>query len=217
MPRKILVITIDITNRQGAMNLQQLLDTLDRLGVRATFYMPGYIIEQYEKIIKRITSSKHEVGVSGYSGKRLDKMATIEAVNDIAMGIAVLSRYTKPKSFRAPYMKLPRQILCRLPAMGLDIDSSVSQGIVGLRKRVVHLECGVVRVAVTKTGIDLLSRMPSVNRGIEVYRINLETFKEEASLERFSKTVLEHLSRGYEALTISEAVDTVIRVPPTIT
>ena len=42
-----------------------ILDLLERYGIQATFFVPGWIVEQYPAIIEQIYRSGHEIGHHG--------------------------------------------------------------------------------------------------------------------------------------------------------
>ena len=44
----------------------RILDMLARNGVKSTFFIPGWVIEQYEGIVRRISEEGHEIGYHGY-------------------------------------------------------------------------------------------------------------------------------------------------------
>lgn len=46
------------------------LDMLDRLGVKATFFVPGYDAERYPETIREIAARGHEIGAHGYLHER---------------------------------------------------------------------------------------------------------------------------------------------------
>lgn len=53
--------------RYGAqIGVHRLLDLFDRRGMRATFFIPGYDVERYPKVMERIAQAGHEVGGHGY-------------------------------------------------------------------------------------------------------------------------------------------------------
>ncbi len=54
----------------GRRGVPRHLELLSRLGVPATFFVPGYDAECYPEVVREITSSGHEVGAHGYLHER---------------------------------------------------------------------------------------------------------------------------------------------------
>src|SRR3954471_14717258 len=47
-----------------------ILELLARHGVRASFFVPGVIVERYRPVIERIAAAGHELGLHGYTHTR---------------------------------------------------------------------------------------------------------------------------------------------------
>ena len=66
--------------------LTQVLDTLDALKIRATFFVTGIEAKQYKDQVYRIIERGHEIGNGGYSGKNLSESSTVEICQEINLG-----------------------------------------------------------------------------------------------------------------------------------
>ena len=71
----------------------EILDILDKYGIKATFFLIGQNIEYYPEIITREIQSGHEIGNHTYSHARLDKMTCTEIENEINKFESALSKY----------------------------------------------------------------------------------------------------------------------------
>ncbi len=107
--------------------LDVLLDVLDDVGMKATFFVEGRTAEAVD--CSRL--SGHRIGFHGYDHEDLSGESTgvilsseeKEAV--LRRGFdAVSDRASRPTCFRAPYMVLDEQALSILPSLGIRADSS---------------------------------------------------------------------------------------------
>jgi polysaccharide deacetylase family protein (PEP-CTERM system associated) len=109
---------------------QQLLALLRRNQVRATFFVLGYVADQYPALIEAIRSDGHELGVHGYYHRFVTKLTPDEFSVELARSIEAVIRITgeAPLGHRAPYFSInattPWAFGC-MEAQGLRYDSSV--------------------------------------------------------------------------------------------
>ena len=50
--------------------VDMILDLLEKYGVKATFYVPGFVAEHNQEVIRRIAAAGHEIGNHGYTHER---------------------------------------------------------------------------------------------------------------------------------------------------
>jgi len=83
---------------------RRLLDALDRTGVRATFFVVGWVAERYPSLVHEIVSAGHEVGSHGHEHRRVYDLGANEFAADItACNAAVINAGApRPRAFRAP-------------------------------------------------------------------------------------------------------------------
>ena len=110
---------------------EQILDILDRYGVKATFFKVGRNVERLPEIAKRVADSGHEIGNHTYnhSGLFLDTPRRIAM--ELAMGEEAIMRFTgiSPRVFRPPYGANTRWILTQALRRGYVIAKwSVNAG-----------------------------------------------------------------------------------------
>ncbi|MGC9210419.1 MAG: polysaccharide deacetylase family protein [Acidilobus sp.] len=141
-------------------SLPGILDVLDELRVKATFFVVGRVALERQRIVKEIVDRGHEIGGHGYNHERLDRLTPSEAEAAIEKSISILRRFYDVTSFRAPNLKLPRYLLGALRARGVKVDSSLA-----LYKppfaREPACQDGVLRVPVTVTSSVLRSPVPA--------------------------------------------------------
>ena len=84
---------------------RDVLDTLDRRGARATFFVIGRKAEAHADVVHEIVARGHTIGLHSYAHDRLFSLRTARTVRrDLERGIAVLERITgeRPVLFRPP-------------------------------------------------------------------------------------------------------------------
>jgi len=145
-------------------NTASLLDLLDEVGVRATFFVLGWVAEREPGLVREIAARGHEVGSHGYSHRlvyeqspaefRLETERSRRILQD-ASGQAVLG-------YRAASFSIVRSSLWALDVLveaGFGYDSSVFP--------VVHDRYGIpgaprgIHVRKTPAGMELLEFPPS--------------------------------------------------------
>jgi len=86
----------------------QILDLLQKNGVKATFFLLGEKVEKYPDLVDRIMADGHEVGEHSYSHSHPWKCSPLRSITDLTRGGQTLKRYTAQGTtcFRPPYGKL---------------------------------------------------------------------------------------------------------------
>ena len=106
--------------------VEEALSLLDRLGVEATFFLVGEVVEKHPGLLRAILDRGHEVGFHGYSHKPLWRMTPSEFREELVLAKKVLRRNCK--GFRAPSFSLDTRTswaLSILAEEGYIYDSSV--------------------------------------------------------------------------------------------
>ncbi|MHA2498541.1 MAG: polysaccharide deacetylase family protein [Candidatus Hodarchaeales archaeon] len=115
--------------------LQYLLDELDRT-IPKIFFFEGrtalYLSEEHPDLLSRI--GKHTAIIGSHGMDHEDLLGTESklplSIDDsfeiIAKGVQAVETAigTKPKAFRAPYMRIDQALIEKLPRLGIRIDSS---------------------------------------------------------------------------------------------
>lgn len=107
-----------------------ILDILDTAGVKATFFVLGYIAKEYPELIKRIGAKGHEIGSHGYWHKMVSKQNPEEFREDLVLSKRILEDLTgqEVKYFRAPSWSISAKTLWALEILveeGFTCDSSI--------------------------------------------------------------------------------------------
>jgi polysaccharide deacetylase family protein (PEP-CTERM system associated) len=108
-----------------------LLDLLDRRGVRATFFIVGWVAERHPELIRTVRAAGHEIGSHGYLHQkayelgpdrfRSDLRESIRAVSEAGAGPVTL--------FRAPEWSINDRSLWALDTLaeeGVRVDASMA-------------------------------------------------------------------------------------------
>ncbi len=91
-------------------NTFRILSILDKKGVKATFFVLGWIAERYPEIVVKISSEGHEIATHGYSHSLLTKLTPQEFEKDLCQSIETIRRCTDQEiiGFRAPSFSITR-------------------------------------------------------------------------------------------------------------
>jgi peptidoglycan-N-acetylglucosamine deacetylase len=100
-----------------------ILDALDRLDVRATFFVLGAEVSREPELARRIVTEGHELGLHGFAHPRYDLLSAEEARADLQQGLDAIESATgvRPKWFRPPYGKLSAATHQVCQSMDLDV------------------------------------------------------------------------------------------------
>jgi polysaccharide deacetylase family protein (PEP-CTERM system associated) len=83
---------------------RRILDLISERGVRATFFILGWVAERHPQIVKSISAAGHEIATHSYWHRRVDELSPDEFRKDLQHSIDVLQEQTGKKvlGFRAP-------------------------------------------------------------------------------------------------------------------
>ncbi len=106
----------------------RILDLLDRHDILATFFVPGWVAERNQKIIKEVFARGHEVANHGYLheppsslGPDEDEGAILDQGSDILESITG----DRPQGYRSPSWELSADSLRLMHKRGFIYDSSL--------------------------------------------------------------------------------------------
>ncbi|MFN8163985.1 MAG: polysaccharide deacetylase family protein [Solirubrobacterales bacterium] len=82
-----------------------LLDVLDELGARATFFVVGERIAGSEELLREMESRGHEIALHGMTHRRHDRLSHAEARAELSEGLAAIesAAVARPRWYRPPY------------------------------------------------------------------------------------------------------------------
>ena len=105
----------------------RILDLLDLYGIKASFYVPGYIAETHVPLMEDILKRGHELAHHGYMHEPPATLTRDEEEQVLDRGIKVLQRISgeAPKGYRSPSWELSEHSLGLLADRGFLYDTSL--------------------------------------------------------------------------------------------
>jgi peptidoglycan-N-acetylglucosamine deacetylase len=112
-------------------NTQALLELLNRCGVRATFFVLGWVAHRYPALVRDIQSAGHEIGSHGYSHRRVYELTSLAFSDDVQRSRMALADAGCPEvtGYRAPEWSINGRALWALGVLaelGFRYDSSMA-------------------------------------------------------------------------------------------
>ena len=108
-----------------------LLESLARAGVRATFFVVGWIADRYPRVVEAVRDAEHEIGSHGYQHERVYDLGPDRFVRDLRQSVQALHAVGVPRVtlFRAPEWSINDRSLWALEQLardGFTLDSSMA-------------------------------------------------------------------------------------------
>jgi polysaccharide deacetylase family protein (PEP-CTERM system associated) len=111
------------------VHVHAVLDLLDELGARATFFLLGMTVANYPDLVAAVVARGHEPASHGYAHERVHAQTPRQFRDDVARSVEIIERTTgrRPNAYRAPAFSINRRtpwaydVLCEL---GFSADSS---------------------------------------------------------------------------------------------
>jgi peptidoglycan/xylan/chitin deacetylase (PgdA/CDA1 family) len=121
---------LDVMSHQayGARaGIARLLRVLDRRGIRATFFIPGYSAERWPAICRAIRDAGHEIGHHGYLHEGAHGATPAEEEQRLLRGLAALDEVldVRPTGYRGPMWELTYETPAILARHGFVYDSGL--------------------------------------------------------------------------------------------
>ena len=113
-------------------NTQIILAFLKKHNIKATFFVLGWIAEQYPELVKQIADDGHDIGYHSYYHRLPKNQTKKEFENDLISGINLLEHITDRKIiyYRAPNFSLKNKwMLDCLVDNGIKVSSSIKNPI----------------------------------------------------------------------------------------
>jgi peptidoglycan-N-acetylglucosamine deacetylase len=110
-------------------HVHALLDLLDELDARATFFLLGMTVANYPELVAEVVARGHEAATHGYAHERVHAQTPEAFHADVEQSIAAIDGATgqQPTAYRAPAFSINRRTPWAydvLAGLGLTIDSS---------------------------------------------------------------------------------------------
>jgi peptidoglycan/xylan/chitin deacetylase (PgdA/CDA1 family) len=108
------------------VGVPRILGILERHGVTATFFVPGFTADRYPRVIRDIVEAGHEVAHHGYLHEPLEGVAAESEAGYLDRGVEALERVAgvRPVGYRAPMWEPTWNTARLLAERGFLYDSS---------------------------------------------------------------------------------------------
>lgn len=111
-------------------NTERVLNLLDREGVKATFFVLGWVAQRFPDLIRKIASYDHEIASHGFNHSLIYEMTPEQFREDLKKSIDMLEQIVEQKvlGFRATSFSIKKQCLWALDIvaeLGLKYDASM--------------------------------------------------------------------------------------------
>jgi peptidoglycan/xylan/chitin deacetylase (PgdA/CDA1 family) len=112
---------------EARAGVPRILSVLARHGLRQTFFVPGWCVEAYPRIIEQILEGGHEIGHHGYLHEDPNSLDDEQERDAFWRGREALIKATgmAPRGYRAPSYAFSHRTLPLLAEAGIAYDSSL--------------------------------------------------------------------------------------------
>ncbi len=113
-------ITFDAAN--GDKNMVKVLDTLDKYGVKATFFVTGHWADLSREWLQEVVRRGHELGNHTWVHPRLNGIPYERVVSQVERTNAIIEELTgqRPVAFRPPYGEMNEFVRCLVRSQGFE-------------------------------------------------------------------------------------------------
>jgi len=112
-----LIITVDVEDHgisPAKPRIDQaigpLLEVLEARRVKATFFVVGELVSQWDHQLRELVAAGHEIGLHGFTHRRLEALGPAAFSEELRMGVDTLGEYVgiSPDGYRAPFCSMTR-------------------------------------------------------------------------------------------------------------
>ena len=118
------------TSPWGNEDTQTLIDTLNKYGVKATFFLVGQWVDKYPESVKALADAGMEIGNHSDSHPHMAELSEKQIIDQVSLCSGKIEAITgqTPKVFRCPYGEYNDGVITTLRNMGMypvqwDVDS----------------------------------------------------------------------------------------------
>ena len=106
----------------------RLVEIFKRLGMRQTFFVPGWCLDHYPKATRLLVDNGHEIGHHGYLHERPLELSDELEISSLRRAIQSIVDATgrRPRGYRAPSWAFSHRTLRYLVDEGFEYDSSLA-------------------------------------------------------------------------------------------
>jgi peptidoglycan/xylan/chitin deacetylase (PgdA/CDA1 family) len=150
-------VTMSFGGFEARVGTPKLLELLDRLGLRATFFITGWRVDAHPAMAESILRSGHEIGHHGYHHLMPDPHDPF-IEGELERGFEVLKRRlgVVPKSYRAPSGEFCEELRASLVRRGIVYSSSFRDDVRPYRHVLADGAPGTIELPVTASYDDWL-------------------------------------------------------------
>jgi peptidoglycan/xylan/chitin deacetylase (PgdA/CDA1 family) len=107
--------------------IRRIVNSYAALGIKQTFFVPAWCIEQYPQAVELILSGGHEIAHHGFLHEHPNELGDEEEAHWLDRGIEVIERATgqRPRGWRAPLYNFSHRSAELLADRGFDYDASL--------------------------------------------------------------------------------------------
>lgn len=107
------------------VTIKRILDLLEKHQIKATFFTPGWTIDNFIESCEEIVSKGHEMASHGYLHERFVEISWESEKNVFRRSMASFEKIgVKPVGFRAPYWLISDRTLNLIQELGFKYDSN---------------------------------------------------------------------------------------------
>ena len=144
------LVTVSYGGFEARVGTPKLLQLLDQLGLRATFFVTGWSVDAHPAMAEAILRAGHEIGHHGYH-HLLPDPGDPWVEEELERGFEVLRRRlgVVPKGYRAPFGEFTEALRAALKRRGVTYTSSFRDDVRPYRHRLLDGSPGTVELPVT--------------------------------------------------------------------
>jgi peptidoglycan-N-acetylglucosamine deacetylase len=107
--------------------VQHVLNTLDQAGIRATFFVPGWIAHRYRSAVRDVHAAGHELALHGWLHEPPAALTDAELRDTLTRAADLLGEITgsRPTGYRSPSFRMAPGAFDVLAGLGVTHDSSL--------------------------------------------------------------------------------------------
>jgi len=121
------VSAISMLQYGPTVGVPRILESYRRLGIKQTFFIPGWCMEQYPETVEKILEGGHEIGHHGYLHENPVHQSRDEQAMWMDRALDVIVRMTgqRPRGWRAPLYNFSNHSVDLLIERGFKYDASL--------------------------------------------------------------------------------------------
>ena len=109
------------------VGVPRILETYRRLGLKQSFFVPGWCAQRYPSVLEAIVKDGHEIGCHGWIHQNPLEQSLAEQADDLDRTMETIERITgvRPVGYRAPVYQVTNELPGLLIDRGFSYESSM--------------------------------------------------------------------------------------------